>query len=260
MVVKKSEYQNQYKASVIKKHQDAYLENLSLRHQRRDQQFLHTPICWGETSDEDEVVTSDSNDECSAAQGKNKKKTVSEPEEQYQSLAEILTESKAKSDAFKKRKKFDNFDLDVEVEKKCVEHMDNARTDMKDIPDQSQAISDFVKDERKKCPPRLGHTYAVPTDKPPDVFLSDTEDPTFGHMKNSQFNLGQKNISQKRSKEPHTSKKDISTLKNKQFRIGSQGMLVFIFIKFIILTTNKIYKKASIIINFLNFSKQLCCS
>ncbi|XP_059148045.1 uncharacterized protein LOC131935579 [Physella acuta] len=220
MVVKKSEYQNQYKASVIKKHQDVYLENLSLRHQRRDQQFLHTPICWGETSDEDEIVTSDSNDEGSAAQGKNKKKTVCEPEEQYQSLAEILTESKAKSDAFKKLKKCDQYDL--EVDKTCSEHLNIARTDIKDIPDKSQAVTDLVKDERKKCPPGMGHTYALTTEKLPEVLLSDNDEPTHGDMKNSQFNLRQKNISQKRSKEPLTTKKEISTLRNKQFRIESQ--------------------------------------
>ncbi|BFZ07519.1 hypothetical protein BsWGS_10558 [Bradybaena similaris] len=101
MVVKKSEYQKQYKACTIKKHQAVYLENLNLRLQRRDREFLHTPICWEETSEED--ISSD----CSEEQSKPKIQAHKEPE--YQSLADILSDSKRKAESARRQKFLEGF-------------------------------------------------------------------------------------------------------------------------------------------------------
>ncbi|CAG5118392.1 unnamed protein product [Candidula unifasciata] len=104
MVVRKSEYQKQYKACIIKKNEGAYLENLNLRHQRRDREFLHTPICWENSSDEDEKTSSGCSEE---EQSKPKIQPHKEPE--YQSLAEILSDSKKKAESARRQAFLEGF-------------------------------------------------------------------------------------------------------------------------------------------------------
>jgi len=94
MVTKKSEYQNQFRATVIRGYQATYLENLNIRHTRRDREYVHTPICWGELIDEGEE-THDSDDTAGPGQVAIQQPTV--PEKQYQSLAQILEDSSEKA-------------------------------------------------------------------------------------------------------------------------------------------------------------------
>lgn len=96
MVHKKSEYQNEFRPSIVKHHESIYLENLTFRHNRRDREFLHTPICWGEVEEEETSSEDDS---------RHKKSITNVADEpQYQSLAEILTESSKKTEAFRQKK------------------------------------------------------------------------------------------------------------------------------------------------------------
>ncbi|XP_005106334.1 uncharacterized protein LOC101851823 [Aplysia californica] len=176
MVAKKSEYQNQFRSSVVRKHQAIYLENLNLRHQRRDREFVHTPICWGELSDETDHTTSDSNEDDKPRTAPEEKHTEAEP--QYQSIAEILADSRQKADAFKHKRSsektvvqteipsFEKLSLDCKEgdlqEKKLSRTAEeNLKGHKKDIGDKSLSIYDIVDDENRKLNEKLTKTYAL---------------------------------------------------------------------------------------------------
>lgn len=182
MVVKKSEYQKQYKACVIKKHHEIYLENLNLRHQRRDREFMHTPLYWEELSEEEKESSSDC---CEEGQPKaSKPQKPREPENQYQSLAEILSDSKEKAEAVRKQKQADalavpsslsgviahksqkshpNVPTKANAEEKPVKETDltDQKSEKKDLPGKSCSINDFLDDENRKLNKKLALTYAI---------------------------------------------------------------------------------------------------
>ncbi|CAL1539934.1 unnamed protein product [Lymnaea stagnalis] len=217
MVYKKSEYQNRYKASVIKKYQDVYLENLTLRNERRDREFMHTPLFWEDPVEEECGNSSDSNDEASKILSKQYR--PSEPEEQYHSMAEILSDSKVKSEAFRKKKRegSENPLIIPDFAKISLESDPlNLNSDNKERSEKKSAVVlDKARDDKDVLKRVMDHPF---TDEEAERSLSKEietyENTHLENMRNSQFNLRNKTYSKKKRNLLLNSREQLSVDKN----------------------------------------------
>lgn len=162
MVAKRSEYQNQFKSSVVKKHHDTYMANLALRHERRDREFMHTPLCWTEDNAEDENINSDNSEEV-VHQSSEIKKAETEVREVYQSLAEIMSEAKEKAESLRKQR-LQAQESPAEMPKKSVNSSEipddiNKSAEEKELADKSLSIYDIVDKENRKLNQKIAQTY-----------------------------------------------------------------------------------------------------
>ena len=164
MVAKRSEYQNQFKSSVVKKHHDIYMTNLALRHERRDREFMHTPLCWMDVSPDDDAICSD-NSERDVQSPPETKETETQEKEVYQSLAEIMAEAKEKAEALRKQKMLAQ-SKPTGTEKPRIERSSmeesadiNKSTDEKEVADKSLSIYDIVDKENRKLNQKIAQTY-----------------------------------------------------------------------------------------------------
>ncbi|XP_013069342.2 uncharacterized protein LOC106056941 [Biomphalaria glabrata] len=204
MVHKKSEYQNQFKACIIKKNQNTYLENLNFRHVRRDREYMHTPLLWGDTTEED-TTSSDSNEDC-LSKSNEQHKTLKEPAEKFHSMAEILADSKLKLDEFKKSKHIEPAHADMlEIGKVALEHS-TTNSKVKDSADKkcinletlcldkdssNNATSQEIKDDEE--------------DESKQVSSVQEKQKKVEDMRNSKFNLRRKPYHNSKSKASTTS-------------------------------------------------------
>ncbi|RUS87090.1 hypothetical protein EGW08_005166 [Elysia chlorotica] len=162
MVAKRSEYQNQFKSSVVKKNHDAYMANLALRHERRDREFMHTPLCWTEAGPEEEAVSSDISEEDILPPEENKKVETQE-KEVYQSLAEIMSEAKEKAESLRRQRILAQ-NKPAEMPKAYVNSSDpnddiNKSVEKKEIADKSLSIYDIVDKENRKLNQKIAQAY-----------------------------------------------------------------------------------------------------
>ncbi|KAH9496167.1 hypothetical protein Btru_012188 [Bulinus truncatus] len=213
MVYKKSEYQNQFKACIIKKHQNVYLENLNLRHQRRDREFMHTPLIWSDSSEEEDVNSCDSNDGSKSP----KQQKLTEPEEHFQSLADILTESKLKLEAFKKSKHSDS--KTIEIPEMAKVSLEDRLMNLNDKDSEETKFTDTNKDSCNSLKTLEGKENieeGVP--KQTKEKLSKDDD-----MRFSQFNLRHKPYSKLKHLDSGATKKQLLHLTNGKSRPGNNN-------------------------------------
>ena len=162
MVAKRSEYQNQFKSSVVKKHHEIYMANLALRHERRDREFMHTPLCWNEIGADDEAICSDNSEEDTLLANETQKAETKE-KEVYQSLAEIMAEAKEKADALRRQRMLAQC-IPVEMSKTEVNSSKldddiNKSAEEKEVADKSLSIYDIVDKENRKLNQKIAQTY-----------------------------------------------------------------------------------------------------
>ncbi|GFS26560.1 hypothetical protein ElyMa_001722600 [Elysia marginata] len=211
MVAKKSEYQNQFKSSVVKKHHEIYMANLALRHERRDREFMHTPLCWTEESPEDDAISSDNSEE-DVHQPCESRKTETQDKEVYQSLAEIMSEAKEKADALRRQRLHENYKPAEAVRKdvSCLEidHDFNKSAEEKEVADKSLSIYDIVDKENRKLNQKIAQAYVFDKKKEGKcVEVSDTEEKDLDIKKGEIFDITKESNLRKTYVKKHTAKK-----------------------------------------------------
>ncbi|GFO30183.1 hypothetical protein PoB_005668800 [Plakobranchus ocellatus] len=201
MVAKKSEYQNQFKSSIVKKNHDIYIANLALRTERRDREFMHTPLCWVELSPDDGEVCSDNSEEEVPLANK-AKATETQQKEVYQSLAEIMAEAKEKADALRRQQRLDKHPPAEapKIEKLSMEDVEdiNKKVDDKEVADKSLSIYEIVDKENRKLNQKIAQTYVFDKEKggkcievngEEEVNLREAEIENFSDLKQKQSNM-----------------------------------------------------------------------
>ena len=179
MVAKRTEYRNQFRSNVARKHHAAYLENLTFRHERRDREFLHTPICWNDDVEEEDSSESTEDVEVVSCNLINRKIDPVTDHNQYQSLAEIIQKSKEKAVEHHKQKLLEKNDAlkCLSIEELSIEEKNenNNRKKMssteeenlldhdKDIGDKKMSINDIVESENRALNEKIAKKYVLNT-------------------------------------------------------------------------------------------------